>query len=105
MREPDRCIKEPYSIHAQAPGAQEIKDVEMLKVVIVSMLIERKARFPINTKEELINALPAGSVCACSYKGKTVTMDELAKNLNRSDFPIVNAGDAATLLSSRCPIG
>lgn len=104
MREPDRCIKEPYSIHAQAPGASEIKDIEMLKVVIVSLLAERKVRFPVNTKEDLIDALPSGAICACSYKGKTVTLDDLAKNLNPSDFPILNAGDAATLLASRCPI-
>ena len=40
----------------------------------------------------------------CSYKGKTMTMYDLIMNLNPSDFPLKNAGDVASVLTTRCPI-
>lgn len=95
--------KPKYSEFAQAPGDSAIKELESMKVALVSSLEGAKVQFPIKNKAELLKAFPKPTPLACSYKGKTMTMYDLIQNLAPSDFPIRNAGDAATLLTGRCP--
>ena len=96
--------EEPYSEHAQAPAAKEIKNLEMLMVEIVSMLEGAGVKFPIKTKEELLKVFPPGESCGCHYKGKTLTLNDLAKTLSAKDFPIASAGDVAIMMAGRCPV-
>ena len=91
-----------YSQFAQAPGDSAIKELEMMKVTIVSQMEGAGVRFPIKNKEELLKVFPKGTPMACSFKGKTMSMYDLISHLNDSDFPINNAGDVATLLTTRC---
>jgi hypothetical protein len=92
-----------YSQHAQAPGDSAIKELEMMKVKIVSQLNGANVKFPIKNKEELLKLFPKATPMGCSYKGKTMTMYDLITNLNASDFPLKNAGDVAEVLTTRCP--
>ncbi|MGE5403286.1 MAG: MTH865 family protein [Candidatus Doudnabacteria bacterium] len=96
-------IKKPdYSEHAEAPGASSIKELEMMKVEIVSELTGAGIKFPIKSREELMKIFPKPTPMGCMYKGKIMTMHDLIMRLNNSDFPIQSAGDVATLLTTRC---
>ena len=91
-----------YSEFAQAPGDSAIKELEMMKVTIVSQMEGAGVKFPIKNKDELLKVFPKGTPMACSFKGKTMTMYDLISHLNDSDFPIKNAGDVAALVTTRC---
>jgi hypothetical protein len=95
--------KPKYSQHAQAPGDSGIKELEMMKVKIVSQLSGADVKFPIRNKEELLKLFPKPTPMGCSYKGKIMTMYELIMSLDASDFPLKNAGDVAAVLTTRCP--
>ncbi|HTY90781.1 MAG TPA: MTH865 family protein [Methanocella sp.] len=96
-------IKKPnYSEFAQAPGDSAIKELEMMKVTIVSQMEGAGVKFPIKNKAELLKVFPKATPMGCSYKGKTMTMFDLISHLDDSDFPIKNAGDAAALITTRC---
>ncbi len=96
-------IKKPeYTEHAQAPGASGIKELDMMKVTIVEMMNGAGVKFPIRNGEELLKIFPKSTPMGCSYKGKTMTMYDLIQHLDKSDYPIKNAGDLATLLTTRC---
>ncbi len=75
-----------------------------MKIAIVSALEGARVKFPIRNKAELLEVFPKPTPMACSYKGKMMTMYDLIRNLGPEDFPIENAGDAATLLTGRCPL-
>jgi len=96
--------KPKYSEHAQAPGAKSVKETDMMKVQIVEMVEGAGIKFPITNKDALLNVFPKATPMACSYKGKEWTLNELIEHLNKSDFPIKNAGDLATILTTRCII-
>jgi hypothetical protein len=94
--------KPKYSEYAQAPGGSGIKELEMMKVTIVSQMEGAGVTFPIKNKADLLKIFPKATPMGCSYRGKTMTMFDLIQHLADSDFPIKNAGDAATLLTTRC---
>lgn len=94
--------KPKYTEHAQAPGAKSIKNLDMMKVEIVEMVEGAKVKFPIKNKDELSKVFPKSTPIACSYKGKTMTMNDLIEHLGPSDYPIKTAGDLATILTTRC---
>ncbi|BAI62073.1 conserved hypothetical protein [Methanocella paludicola SANAE] len=91
-----------YSEFAQAPGGSGIKELEMMKVTIVSQMEGAGIKFPIKNKAELLKVFPKPTPMGCSYKGKTMTMFDLISRLNDSDFPLKNAGDVAAILTTRC---
>jgi hypothetical protein len=96
-------IKKPeYTEHAQAPGAKGIKELDMMKVQIVEMVEGAEVPFPIRNKEDMLKIFPKSTPVACSYKGNKMTMYDLIQHLDKSDFPIKNAGDLATILTTRC---
>jgi hypothetical protein len=97
------AIKKPeYTEHAQAPGAKGIKELDMMKVKIVEMAEGADVKFPIRNQAELLKVFPKSTPMGCSYRGNTMTMFDLIQHLDKSDFPIKNAGDLATLLTTRC---
>lgn len=96
--------KPKYSEHAEAPGASSIKELEMMKVEIVSQLVGAGIKFPITSKKQLMTIFPKPTPMGCQYKGKILTMHDLIEHLNDSDFPIKSAGDVATILTTRCYI-
>lgn len=96
-------IKKPeYTEHAQAPAASGIKELDMMKLKIVEMADGAGVKFPISNTDELLKVFPKSTPMGCSYKGNVMTMYDLIQHLDNSDFPIKNAGDLATLLTSRC---
>jgi hypothetical protein len=96
-------IKKPeYTEHAQAPGARGIKELDMMKVKIVEMVEGADVKFPIRNADELLKVFPKSTPMGCSYKGNTMTLYDLVRHLEKSDFPIKSAGDLATLLTTRC---
>jgi hypothetical protein len=96
-------IKKPeYTEHTEAPGAKGIKELDMLKVKIVEMVEGGAVKFPIRNGDELLKVLPKSTPMGCSYKGNTMIIYDLVMHLDKSDYPIKNAGDLATLLTTRC---
>ncbi|MCD1295580.1 hypothetical protein CUJ83_11275 [Methanocella sp. CWC-04] len=93
-----------YSEHAEAPGATSIKELEMMKLEIVSLMTGANVRFPIDTREELLKVFPKATPMACQKGDRLLTMYDLICNLDNNDFPIKSAGDAASLLTARCPL-
>ena len=53
------------------------------------------AKFPINTPEELLNALPNGADTTCKAGDVEITAGEAGKLLKPSDFPFMSAEHAA----------
>jgi hypothetical protein len=84
--------------------AESIEKIDEMKATIVRQLTECGVKFPINNKRELADIYPFGTPLKCSYKGKDTSLHDIVRDLNDSDFPINNPGDAATLLVSRCDI-
>jgi hypothetical protein len=93
-----------YSEYSQAPGAKSVKELDMMKVKIVEMVEGAGIKFPITGKEALLMVFPKATPMACSSKGSQWTMYDLIEHLDKSDFPIKNAGDLATILTTRCPV-
>lgn len=96
--------KPKYAEHSQAPGAKSVKELDMMKVKIVEMVEGAGVRFPITGKDALLKIFPKSTPMACSSKGSQWTMYDLIQHLDQSDFPIRNAGDLATILTTRCPV-
>lgn len=94
--------KPKYNEHAEAPGASSIKELDMMKVEIVTQLNGAGIKFPITSKDQLKKIFPKPTPMGCKYKGKVMTMSDLIEHLNPGDFPINNAGDVATILTTRC---
>lgn len=91
-------------IYGEEPAPRDIEKIEALKIQIVQKLTDAKVEFPIKTKDDMMNIFPKGTPMVCKYKDKDVSIHELIPLLEPSDFPIKNAGDAATLLTSRCVV-
>ena len=99
------AIEKPdYNQHAEAPGSTKVKELEMMKVSIVTQVTGSGVKFPIRTRDELLGIFPKSTPMACEYKGNRMMLYDLIQHLDGSDFPINNAGDLATLLTSRCPV-
>jgi hypothetical protein len=104
MPDPRICKEAPYGEHAESPASREIKDLEMLKMEIVSLLNGKNIKFPVKSKYELVQVFPPDALCGCKYKGRMLTMNELVMLLSDGDFPLATAGDVAIVMTSRCPV-
>ncbi|OPY28820.1 MAG: MTH865-like family protein [Methanocella sp. PtaU1.Bin125] len=89
---------------APAGTPEGIEEIDEMKATIVRQLTECGVKFPINSKRELSDIYPFGTPIKCRYRGRDTSIHDIIKDLSDSDFPIKNAGDAATLLASRCEI-
>lgn len=63
--------------------------------------ILKDARFPINSLEELIAALPEGLETTCMIGDTEVTAAEAKSLITEKDFPFKNAKQVADLLVER----
>lgn len=63
--------------------------------------ILKGAKFPINSLEELIAALPEGLDTTCSIGGVEVTAAEAKCLITDKDFPFKNAKQVADLMVER----
>ena len=91
-------------ILGEEPAPKEIEDIEMLKMAIVEQLRDANVQFPIKDKAQLADIYPKGTRKSCIYKGKTLSLHDMIPMLDNSDFPINSAGDAATVLLSKCDL-
>ncbi|MCD1295656.1 hypothetical protein CUJ83_11675 [Methanocella sp. CWC-04] len=82
----------------------ELEEIEDLKIRIVNQLRDAEVQFPIRNKDELKGIYPKGTPHTCMFKGKEISIHEFIDMLDDSDFPVKNAGDAATLLTSKCMV-
>jgi len=53
------------------------------------------AKFPINTPEDLLNAMPNGADSTCKAGDVEITAGEAGKLLKASDFPFTSAKQVA----------
>ncbi len=63
--------------------------------------ILKGAKFPINTLEELISALPEGLETTCMIGDVEVTAAEAKSLINEKDFPFKDAKQVADLMVER----
>ena len=59
------------------------------------------AKFPINTPEELLNAMPNGADTTCKAGDVEITAGEAGKLLKSSDFPFMSAEHVADVIVER----
>jgi len=59
------------------------------------------AKFPINTPEELLNAMPQGADTCCKAGDVEVTAGEAGKLLKPEDFPFASAKQVADTIVDR----
>lgn len=81
-----------------------IESIDEMKAWIVDKLTSCGVPFPIRSKADFLNIFPFGTPIKCNYLGKETSIHDIIKGLSDSDFPINNAGDAATLLTSKCEV-
>ncbi len=86
-------------------GAPEgIMEIDSMKAKIVELLEGCPIQFPIKSKREFADIFPFGTPIRCSYKGKPTSIHDIIRDMSDSDFPIQSAGDAATMLISKCDV-
>lgn len=61
----------------------------------------KNARFPINTPEELLAALPQGAATKCKAGDVELTAGDAGKVLKPSDFPFKSAKQVADVIVER----
>jgi hypothetical protein len=61
----------------------------------------KNARFPINTPEELLAALPQGAATKCKAGDVELTAGDAGKVLKASDFPFKSAKQVADVIVER----
>ncbi|MGB9902783.1 MTH865 family protein [Methanothrix sp.] len=66
---------------------------------IVSAL--KGAKFPINTPEELLAAMPQGAATTCEAGDVRLTAGDAGKLLKASDFPFKSAQEVADVILER----
>ena len=91
-------------ILGEEPAPREIEEIDELKIAIVEQLRDAQVQFPIKDKAQLSNIYPRGTRKSCIFRGKVVSLHDLIPLLDNSDFPINSAGDAATVLLSKCDL-
>ncbi len=65
------------------------------------LAILKDAKFPINTMDELIAALPEGLDTTCRIGDVEVTAREAESLITEKDFPFRNAKDVADIMVER----
>jgi hypothetical protein len=88
----------------EEPSPKDIEELDALKIAIVEQLREADVRFPIKTKDDLARIYPKGTQKSCMYRGKEVSIHDLIPMIDNSFFPLENAGDTATALTSACSL-
>lgn len=88
----------------EQPIPKNIEDIDAMKVRITEQLEACSVKFPISSKRQLSDIYPFGTPMRCMYRGKETSLHDIIKDLSDADFPINSAGDAATLLTSRCEV-
>jgi hypothetical protein len=99
--------KEPvYSIYGVSPGfsqATEERKSERVKSEALEAFESMGVRFPVNSKQELLDAITGDRPTSCHYGGRDLSLRELAGSLRDNDFPIKSAAEAAVMLAAACP--
>lgn len=86
---------------SEAASQQELEDV---KARIEEALSRAGVSFPVRSKEELQKAVPGDLDVGCRHIERRIPLGDLISSLREDDFPMDNAGDAATLIAAHCPI-
>jgi hypothetical protein len=86
---------------SEAAAQQELEDV---KAKIEQALSRTSLSFPVRSKEELLKAVPGDLDVGCKHIDRRIPLGDLISGLREDDFPMDNAGDAATLIAAHCPI-
>lgn len=89
-------------ILGEEPSSKDLEEIESLKIDIVEQLREADVKFPVKNKDQLARIYPKGTRKSCVFRGKEVSIHDLIPLIDNSYFPIENAGDAATALTSAC---
>lgn len=100
--------KEPiYTIYGDSSRysqATEERVIERVKSEAAEALSSMGVRFPVNSRQELLDAIPADRPTHCHFGDCTMTIKDLAGSLRDSDFPIRDVAQAAIALAAACPV-
>ncbi len=99
--------KEPiYTIYGSSSRfsqATREREVERVKSEALEAFASMGIRFPVNSRQELLDAIPGDMPTACHYGGRSIPLKELAGSLRDEDFPLKSAAEAADTLAESCP--
>jgi hypothetical protein len=100
--------KEPvYDIYGESSPystATLERETERVKSETLQAFRSMGVRFPINSKRELLGAIRDDRPTSCRYRGRTVSLKELAGYLTDGDFPLATPAEAALALAAACPV-
>jgi len=88
----------------EQPIPSNILDIELMKKTITEQMETCGVAFPIRNKKDLASIYPFGTPMKCRVGGVEKSIHDIIKELDDRSFPINNAGDAATLLMSKCDV-
>ncbi len=96
-----------FSIYGESPEFSEITEVrelERVKSFTLEIFKNIGMKFPINSKQEFLDAIPEDRPTPCNYRGRNITLKELIGSLMDSDFPLHSVSEAANALAAACPV-
>jgi hypothetical protein len=100
--------KEPvYSIYGRSSRfsqATEERETERVKTEALEAVESMGIQFPVNSKREFLGAISTDRPTSCQYRGRTLSLKELAESLRDDDFPMKSAAEAAEMLAAACPV-
>jgi hypothetical protein len=88
----------------EQPIPSNIVDIDMMKKTITEQIESCGVAFPIRNKRDLANIYPYGTPMKCRVGGAEKSIHDIIRDLDDRNFPINNAGDVATLLTSKCDV-
>jgi hypothetical protein len=88
----------------EQPMSRNIEYIDEMKRTINEQIKLCGVGFPIRNKKELANIYPFGTPMKCRVGGSEKSIHDIIKDLDDRDFPLNNAGDVATLLTSKCDV-
>jgi len=96
-----------YSIYGESPEvseATELHEIERVKADALEKLKKLGLKYPVRSRQEFLEAIRQDEPVYCYYRGRNISLKELAGYLRDEDFPLEGAAEAATLLAAACPI-
>jgi hypothetical protein len=88
----------------EQPIPRNIVDIDDMKKTITEQMTSCGVAFPIRSKRDLATIYPLGTPMKCRVGGVEKSVHDIIKDLDDRNFPVNNAGDLATLLTSKCDV-
>jgi hypothetical protein len=93
-----------YGDSSRFSQATEEREMARIRSYALEALRAIGVQFPVKTKQELVDAIPDDISGHCHYRGRALSLKDLAGNLMDRDFPLHDDIEASILIAAACPV-